>query len=83
MHFLSRITSWLPYITLCYIDSRFFLPLEQSRTALLGSRLAASRLREAARWQLILPARALRSSHHHPLALGCLQHSALKVRAPN
>ena len=41
----------LPYITLCYIDSRFFLRLEQSRTALLGSRLAASRLREAARWQ--------------------------------
>ena len=28
-----------------------FLPLEQSRTALLGCRLAASRLREAARWQ--------------------------------
>ena len=48
---LSCITSWLPYITLCYIDSRFFLPLEQSRTALLGCRLAASRLREPARWQ--------------------------------
>ena len=44
--------SWLPYINLCYIDSRFFLPLKQSRTALLGCRLAASRLREAARWQL-------------------------------
>ena len=28
------ITSWLPYITLCYIDSRFFLPLEQPRMAL-------------------------------------------------
>ena len=41
MHSLSCITSWLPYITLCYIDSRFFLPLEQSRTALLGCRLAA------------------------------------------
>ena len=52
MHSLSCITSWLPYITLCYIDSRFFLPLEQSRTALLGCRLAASGLREAARWQL-------------------------------
>ena len=51
MHSLFCITSWLPYITLCYIDSRFFLPLEQSRTALLGCRLAASRLREAARWQ--------------------------------
>ena len=37
---------------LCYIDPRFFLPLEQSRTALLGCRLAASGLREAARWQL-------------------------------
>ena len=36
MHSLSCITSWLPYITLCYIDSRFFLPLEQSRTALFG-----------------------------------------------
>ena len=45
MHSLSCITSWLPYITLCYIDSRFFLLLEQSRTALLGCRLAASRLR--------------------------------------
>ena len=51
MHFLSCITSWLPNITLCYIDSRFFLPLEQSRAALLGCRLPASRLREAARWQ--------------------------------
>ena len=28
------------------------MPLEQLRTALLGCRLAASRLREAARWQL-------------------------------
>ena len=35
MHSLYCITSWLPYITLCYIDLRFFLPLEQSRTALL------------------------------------------------
>ena len=52
MHSLSCITSWSPYITLGYIDSRFFLPLEQSRTALLGCRLAASGLREAARWQL-------------------------------
>ena len=52
IHSLSCITSWLPYITLCYIDSRFFLPLEQSRTALLGCHLAASRLRETARWQL-------------------------------
>ena len=52
MHSLFRITLWLPYITLCCIDSRFFLPLEQSRTVLLGCRLAASVLREAARWQL-------------------------------
>ena len=37
MHSLSCITSWLPYITLCYIDSRFFLPLEQSCTALLAA----------------------------------------------
>jgi len=37
------IMSWLPYITVCYIVSRFFLPLEQSRTALLGCRLASSR----------------------------------------
>ena len=51
MHSLSCITSWLPYTTLCYIASRFFLPLEQSRTALLGCRLAASRLRETARRQ--------------------------------
>ena len=51
MHSLSCITSCLPYITLCYIDSRFFLPLEQSHTALLGGRLATSRLREAACWQ--------------------------------
>ena len=47
-----KLPPWLPYITLCYIDSRFFLPLEQSRTALLGWSLAASGLREAARWQL-------------------------------
>ena len=53
MHSLFCTTSWLPYITLCYIDSRFFLPLKQSRTALLGCRLASSRLFEAARWQLI------------------------------
>ena len=52
MHSLSCITSWLPYITLCYIDSRFFLPLEQSRTALFGCRLAVSELRKAAHWQL-------------------------------
>ena len=45
MHSLFCITSSLPYITLCYIDSRFFLLLEQSRMALLGCRLAASRLR--------------------------------------
>ena len=61
MHSLFCITSWLPYITLCYIDSRFFLPLEQSRTALLGCRLAASRLREAARWQQLK--RSLPRSH--------------------
>ena len=30
---------------------QIFLPLEQSRTALLGCRLVASRVREAARWQ--------------------------------
>ena len=52
MHSLFCITSWLPYITLCYKDSRFFLPLEQSRTGLLGFRLAVSHLCEAARWQL-------------------------------
>ena len=52
MHSLFRITLWLPYITLCCIDSRFFLPLEQSRTVLLGCHLAASVLREAARGQL-------------------------------
>ena len=40
---LSCITLWLPYITLCYIVSWFFLPLEQSHTALLGCRLASSR----------------------------------------
>ena len=33
---------------LCYIDSRFFQPLEQSRTALLGCRLTGSTVR----WQL-------------------------------
>ena len=54
MHSLSRHTSWLPYITLCYIDSRFFLPLEQSHTALLGCRLAASCLRKTAHWQLVI-----------------------------
>ena len=52
MHSLSCITSWLPYITLRYIDARFFLALKQSRTALLVCRLAASRLRETARLQL-------------------------------
>ena len=31
------ITSWLPYITLCYISLGFFLPLEQPSTALLAS----------------------------------------------
>ena len=45
MHSLSSITSWLPYITLSYIDSRFFLLLEQLRTALLGCRLSASPFR--------------------------------------
>ena len=41
------------YLTLlCYIDSRFFLPLELSRTSLLGCRLAALRFWVAARWQL-------------------------------
>ena len=42
--------SLLPYISTCYLNLRFFLPLEQSRTALLGCRLAASRRQEAARW---------------------------------
>ena len=42
---------YVMFALLCYIDSRFFLPLEQSRTAPLGCHLAASRLREAARWQ--------------------------------
>ena len=51
MHSLSCITLWLPYINLCYIDSRFFLLLEQSRTALLGCLLTASHLHEAAHWQ--------------------------------
>ena len=45
MHSLSSITSWFPYITLSYIDSRFFMLLEQSRTALLGCRLSASPFR--------------------------------------
>ena len=49
MYSLYCITSWLPYITLSYIDSRFFLPLEHSRTALLGYRLAASCPRVLAR----------------------------------
>ena len=31
------ITSWLPYITLCYINLGFFLPLKQPPTALLAS----------------------------------------------
>ena len=42
-HVFSRkqcITSWLRYITLCYTGSRFFLPMEQSRTALLGCSMA-------------------------------------------
>ena len=52
MHFLFCITSWLPYIALCYINLRFFLPLEQLRMALLVCRLAASQRREAAHWQL-------------------------------
>ena len=51
MHSLSCMTSWLPYITLCYIDSRFFLPLQQRRRIAI----AASRLREAVRWQLHWP----------------------------
>ena len=46
MHSLSCITIWLSYITLCYIDSSFFRPLEQSRTALLA---AASQPRVFAR----------------------------------
>ena len=53
MHSLSCITSWLPYITLHYLDSRFFLPLEQSCTALLGCRLTPLYLLEAARWQYL------------------------------
>ena len=42
-------------LTLLYVTSirDFFLPLEQSRTALLACRLAASRLCEPARWQLL------------------------------
>ena len=40
-------------LTLLYVTSiQSFLPLEQSRTVLLGCCLAASVLREAARWQL-------------------------------
>ena len=41
-------------LTSLYVTSiqDFFLPLEQLRTALLGCRPAASRLREVARWQL-------------------------------
>ena len=51
MHSLFCITSWLPYVTLGYINLRFFLCLEQSRTALLGCHLAASLRREAVHWQ--------------------------------
>ena len=42
-------------LTLLYVTSiqRFFLPLGQTCMALLGCRLAALRLCEAARWQLI------------------------------
>ena len=43
-------------VTLHYLMLHHFeihSALELSRTALLGCRLAASRLREAARWQLI------------------------------
>ena len=42
MHSMFFITSWLPYITLCYIDLGFFLPLEQSCMALLGCCLVSS-----------------------------------------
>ena len=40
-------------LTLIYVTSirDFFLPLEQSLTALLGCRFAASRVHEAACWQ--------------------------------
>ena len=52
MHSLFCITSqMLPYNTICYIDSRFFLPLELSPRAPLGCRPPASRLHEAPRWQ--------------------------------
>ena len=51
-HSLFCITLWLPYITLCYIDSRFFLPVEQLCTALFGCCLAVSHLCKAALWQL-------------------------------
>ena len=51
MHSPSCITPWLPYITLCYIDSRFFLPLEQSCTALLAFSLAITQNRSC--WNFI------------------------------
>ena len=55
MHSLFCIMSqMLRYITLCYIDSSFFLPLELSRTSLLGCLLAALNLREAACWQSVI-----------------------------
>ena len=55
MHSLFCITSqMLPYITICYITPRFFLPLELLRTSLLGCRLAALHLREAACWQSVI-----------------------------
>lgn len=44
----------LPYITICYINPRFLLPLELSRMSLLGCRLAALHLREAACWQSVI-----------------------------
>ena len=52
LHYVISVALHHSNITLCDIDSWFFLPLEQSRTALLGCRLAALRRREAARWQL-------------------------------
>ena len=55
MHSLFCITSqMLPYITICYIDTRFCLPLELSSTSLLGCHLAALHLREAACWQPVI-----------------------------
>ena len=39
-------------LLICYIDLRFFLALKQSCMALLGGRLAALCLHEAAHWQL-------------------------------